>query len=576
MSRNSQRQRRQPIRDEVIVHNLESDSDDDGDFSSGSGDQYCPENDNESSSSSSVSNDENDPVVEGPSCDRNPEYQWTYGSSRPRQFSFVGESGIKIDANFTPASLADLFFSEDFIKTLVDATNEYANRTAQPLQRHSRFRYWKNTTPHEMRRFIGMLLYMGVVRLPVISYYWRLDRLYNLPLFRSLMSRNRFQLLLRYFHFSKDDEQNKQNRLHKINPVLERFNLFMSDIYYPERDLSIDESMVLWRGRLVFRQYIKNKKHKYGIKLYELCESSGLVMKIRVYRGKNEKPPPGTLHSTEVVLDLLDGYLDKGHNLYTDNFYNSVDLTRNLGQRKTYICGTLRSNRKGNPSEVILAKLKKGELAFQSCDDITVCKWKDKRDVLVITNKHNVEMVNVRNQNGKISSKPNIVVDYNLGMSGIDRGDQMVSYYSCLRKTLRWHKKLALHIFDVYVQNAHRLLRKKDRTTKVRLIKFREDFILHLLGMSDTDTPASTSRASTSTQSNQLINPIARDPSDTFHYLEKIPPTEKKKIPGKPCRVCTKEKKRKESCYFCPVCPEKPALCILNCFKIYHKDPRFV
>jgi hypothetical protein len=70
-------------------------------------------------------------------------------------------------------------------------------------------------------------------------------------------------------------------------------------------------------------------------------------------------------------------------------------------------------------------------------------------------------MVNVRNQNGKISRKPNIVADYNLGMSGVDRGDQMVSYYSCLRKTLRWHKKLALHIFDVYVQNAHRLFRKR-------------------------------------------------------------------------------------------------------------------
>ncbi|GBP82518.1 hypothetical protein EVAR_64040_1 [Eumeta japonica] len=35
-------------------------------------------------------------------------------------------------------------------------------------------------------------------------------------------------------------------------------------------------------------------------------------MKIRIYGGKSEKPAPGTLHSTDVVLDLLDGYVDKG------------------------------------------------------------------------------------------------------------------------------------------------------------------------------------------------------------------------------------------------------------------------
>ncbi|KAL4721425.1 hypothetical protein ACJJTC_012335 [Scirpophaga incertulas] len=50
-----------------------------------------------------------------------------------------------------------------------------------------------------------------------------------------------------------------------------------------------------------------------------------------------EEPAPGTLHSTEVVLDLLDGYLEKGHVLYADNFYNSVDLASHLGQKQTHL-----------------------------------------------------------------------------------------------------------------------------------------------------------------------------------------------------------------------------------------------
>lgn len=147
----------------------------------------------------------------------------------------------------------------------------------------------------------------------------------------------------------------------------------MSNLYYSETNLSIVESMVLWRGRLVFRQYIKNKKHKYGVKLYELCMSSGIVLKFFVYKGKSEKPPTRTLRVTDVVLDLMEGYLDRGHFIYVDNFYNSPDLTRRLSQRKTYICGTLRKSRKNIPPEVCHAKLKRGEFLSKVCNDITLC-----------------------------------------------------------------------------------------------------------------------------------------------------------------------------------------------------------
>lgn len=55
-----------------------------------------------------------------------------------------------------------------------------------------------------------------------------------------------------------------------------------------------------------------------------------------------------------------------------------------------------------------------------------------------------------------------------------------------------------------------------------------------------------------------------------FHYLSSIPPTEKKERPTKPCPMCRKIGKRRETRYYCPECVEKPALCIENCFKLYH------
>ncbi|GBP82517.1 hypothetical protein EVAR_64039_1 [Eumeta japonica] len=142
-------------------------------FSAGSSEEYQPEREILSTHSLS-SSDVDEPVAERPSCDPDSERLWVRGSSRSHQFTFTGEPGIKFDSNLTPASLTDIFFSEEFIKTLVDATNDYANQTARPLQQHSLFKYWKETNPHERRKFIGMLLYMDIVQLSAIPYYWRL------------------------------------------------------------------------------------------------------------------------------------------------------------------------------------------------------------------------------------------------------------------------------------------------------------------------------------------------------------------------------------------------------------------
>ncbi|KAF7382547.1 hypothetical protein HZH68_015466 [Vespula germanica] len=59
---------------------------------------------------------------------------------------------------------------------------------------------------------------------------------------------------------------------------------------------------------------------------------------------------------------------------------------------------------------------------------VTVCKWRDKQEVLTSSNMH-VEMIEMSNHKGKLSMKPNIIQDYNQGIFSIDRSDQMLSYY---------------------------------------------------------------------------------------------------------------------------------------------------
>ena len=91
---------------------------------------------------------------------------------------------------------------------------------------------------------------------------------------------------------------------------------------------------MLWRSCLVFRQYIKNKRHKYGIKLFKLCESDGVVMKVRVYSRESVVDPNLLGQTGAVVLDLMEQFLDQGYCLYTDDYYNSFELSKHLIKKK--------------------------------------------------------------------------------------------------------------------------------------------------------------------------------------------------------------------------------------------------
>ncbi|KAL0812035.1 hypothetical protein ABMA28_009429 [Loxostege sticticalis] len=141
-----------------------------------------------------------------------------------------------------------------------------------------------------------------------------------------------------------------------------------------------------------------------------------------------------------------------------DNCYNSLSLSQKLLDLKTHSNGTLRSNRKGNPQGIYLSK------------------WVDKRPVLMITTLNHPEMVNGTNRHGQ-SSKPLEVATYNKFMSGIDRCDQMVSYYSSPSKTVRWYKKVIFHLLDLAVWNCFYIYKKyvKRHSKSYGFINFREE-----------------------------------------------------------------------------------------------------
>jgi hypothetical protein len=73
--------------------------------------------------------------------------------------------------------------------------------------------------------------------------------------------------------------------------------------------------------------------------------------------------------------------------------------------------------------------------------------WKDKKDVLMISIRpsHSGTVVNSGKTNSKNehTMKPQVVSDYNKGRQGTDLSDQLSAYYTCLRRSMEWYRKVA-------------------------------------------------------------------------------------------------------------------------------------
>jgi hypothetical protein len=90
------------------------------------------------------------------------------------------------------------------------------------------------------------------------------------------MSRIRFELLLANIHFSDNERAANGNRLSKIQPLQNLLILKFQKTFVPNKNVCIGETMIPFRGRLSFRQYIPGKRHKYGVKPFKCVRGKRL------------------------------------------------------------------------------------------------------------------------------------------------------------------------------------------------------------------------------------------------------------------------------------------------------------
>jgi hypothetical protein len=198
---------------------------------------------------------------------------------------------------------------------IVQETNAYAQRKILEKPDPS----WSPVALDEMKAFLGIRMYMSIVQLPQTDMYWSTEAVFGNLFVRQIKQRDRFDKISQYPHVA-DNTTNPpcgdplHDKLAHVRPLLDAVHQNCLDRYNPHQDVSIDEAMVAFRGRLGFRQYVPSKPTKYGIKVWMRADPhTGYCQDFQVHTGKTGNGQPEGGHGARVVKDLVRGIGGRNH-----------------------------------------------------------------------------------------------------------------------------------------------------------------------------------------------------------------------------------------------------------------------
>src|ERR1700744_5255787 len=109
--------------------------------------------------------------------------------------------------------------------------------------------------------------------------------------------------------------------LSRVRPFIQSLQYSFPHHYSPSQLLTLDETMVAFKGRSDIKQYIPSKPHKWGYKIYCLA-SDKYLLHFEVYEGKEAHPSAmGATYDTVMRMTTEDQ--QQNHILFTDNWFTS-------------------------------------------------------------------------------------------------------------------------------------------------------------------------------------------------------------------------------------------------------------
>ncbi|KAK3894878.1 hypothetical protein Pcinc_001374 [Petrolisthes cinctipes] len=470
-------------------------------------------------------------------------------------------------ANYTPGptpatdgvieadEIFSLFLDDLTVSRIVYFTNEFIDKVKQKFKNLRNM--YDHTSTMEMKALLGVLIMSGVRRDNRISSEEMFSSDAGAGLYRAGMSERRFSYLLRCLRFDDAitrNERKKTDRLAAIRDVWDTFLSNCKNCYIPGADITIDEQLLSFRGRVVFKMYMKNKPAKYGLKNVLACDArSHYMFNAYPYLGKGSVPKTeGSTQGQFLTEKLIEGYTGAGRTITTDNWFTSLPLAMNLLQEDTHLVGTMRP-KPYVPREAITSKADRliGSSLFLHDNNVTLLSYKAKKDknVLLLSTRHHTQTISGR------KNKPEILHYYNKHKGGVDVFDQLCAKYSCSRKTRRWPVCFFMGMVNMTTVNAYVIhkeqMQKANRNPKETRVFLRE----MAKGLVK---PWAFRRLHQNGQHASVREVI----QDVYQLQRTATPSPEPPRPAaiKRCSLCmrNKDRKTKTTCYKCskPVCHE--------------------
>lgn len=405
-------------------------------------------------------------------------YPWTKITKDPvlfKQNEFTENTGPTTPLNTSsPLSIFSQFLPDDFLGKIIDQSNLYSQQIHQ-------YQEMPDITLPELKAFFGILIFMGFHPLPSMKLYWSNDENFHIERIARIMPLKRYLYILRHLHLNDNSKMpergsDKFEKLYKLRPLLNHLKETFPKLYTPSRNLSIDESMIGYKGRSSMKQYMPMKPTKRGFKVWAVCcAETGYLLNFDIYTGKNDDQSTNTSLGEKVVMRLSEPYAYKNYCCYFDNYFTSISLLDNLLEKKLFACGTIRVNRKHYPSSIMKKdkELKMSEYDFAQSNDIGVTKWKDrgKKCVSTASTIHNPSTTTTISRKNKRGEKipvncPQMISCYNKYMGGVDSFDQFMSFYNINQKSRRWWMKIFFYLLEACIVDSYILYKISMKTQK--------------------------------------------------------------------------------------------------------------
>jgi hypothetical protein len=463
---------------------------------------------------SNQSNTHNDLLVHNDEYNIFEEPQWDKNTEVFTNPVFLSDSNLaphilSLESK-TPYNLFLEMFPDSLVDIILFQTNLYAQQAQKP---------YTPATKQELKTFLGLNILMGIKRLPSYRDYWSTGPDLNDPFISKQMTVNRFGWFLSNLHCNDSSLEPKRgspsfDKLYKLRTVIEKLSESFLKSKNLTQNLTIDESMVKFKGRSTIKQYMPQKPIKRGYKIWMLNDKTKYTSKFQVYTGKVVGGVEKLL-GERIVNDLMIGLEGKNHILFIDNYFTSYPLFQNLMKKKIYACGTIRSNRKYLPNFLPDKNLKRGDFDYYvSNHNIAVYKWMDNKPVHMISSLHSPNEIfqvkrKLKDGNTTMVPCPTVLISYNNNMNNVDVFDQLKAAYGINRKARKWWHRLFFHFLDMAIVNAF-ILFKELAKEKISMKDFRRRIVDGLLAPNQLQPPKKNSSSCLISKHKPHISPEVR------------------------------------------------------------------